>query len=463
MIRFPFQNLAELSRATAQSSICHFRRLSPAALLPAVGLFPALLHADTIIPLTSAWQKWDPASYYGVNGTSIQGPSCDISNKTTTGFTAFMCTNYVDIVDNTTGVKGANSNPEGPQGRPAFFQEFSALDFTHNGQKITVQFNIKFNHTLKDTDGNFRFMLGNTNRNCAMGWFMDSGNANGGFCTVYPDRTMTDQSGFTLVDGPFNSVNNFATATNYIGTNYESASGQTVFADIGYLPGILSHFGGTVGSSGRRGTPGGSGSFGGPNGVGVGFGNLAVTHFIKASLWRTNNGAGLGIKGSILWTNDAGTQVLAGTGGGGPQNDGVMLDPDPDPLVQMRQLSNPAYAGSGPGFDQAGLFGIYFMNNDPYLNGFAGGAFTISNFKIIYESLQVVSTQVNPATDTLTLVWTSTPTDVPNAQYSIQASSDLANWTTIVANIPSQGDFTTNSITPVSTNGPSAFFRVQKQ
>ncbi len=119
------------------------------------------LQADVIVPLANTWGEYDYNRYlFGAGNGNLT-----LSAQSSGGFTALVTSNFVDVVNNATGEIGPDGSGEGPQGRPAIFQEFPALDLSRPGQKATLSFDIQFHSTMKVTDKRFRFGLGSTNSN----------------------------------------------------------------------------------------------------------------------------------------------------------------------------------------------------------------------------------------------------------------------------------------------------------
>jgi len=412
-------------------------------------LCSSALQADVVVPLSSTWGEYDYNRYlYGAGNGNLT-----LSGQSSSGFTALVTSNFVDVVANGSGAIGPDGQAEGPQGRPAVFQEFQALDLSRPGQKVTLSFDIQFHNVMKVTDKRFRFGLCSTNSNSTVYLMVDTGVAAGGSAQFRPDPYLTDVTGNTLWD--FTSTPSFPWA--YTANGYSTSPTLTnvnnplepLGPNTGYVSGILSHF---ASSGGNSQNPAMSGAPNGAiNGLGADASTLGIVHSFKYSFQRTNDGsgamtvnAGNGLTLSASWSNTVGPDVLSST-------------------VPLYNDHAEIPANGGP-LDSIGLVAFNFMDNDIYTNGAAGGSYTMSNVKIVYESLKIVEAR-NSAPDTVQLIWTSTPSDVPTAQYEIESTGDLTEpvtWLPAATPIASQGDFTTNTVPAISATGDRQFYRVRK-
>ncbi len=382
----------------------------------------AVLHAAAQNPaqiIRSQWGEWDYKQYlYGGVGNLV------LSNQTSSGFTAWIATNDVDVVNNTTLTKGSDGQIE-PAGRPTVYQEFGPLDLSREGQKVTATFDLKFNHALAWSDQFVRFGFGNTNNNSSFYLKIDSGTGGGTTLGWRSDSTITDTNGQTLYSPTFNPEGNLATA--------EVINYPVIGPNGGFIAGNYSHFLN-------------SGSFGGqypdpisayPNGVGLGVvDSLHVVHTISMSMERV--AGGLKIVGT--WSNSAGADLLV-SGYSSPYRD------------------VPLPVGHGA-LDQIGCLGFNLMNNDLFTNGYAGGTYTVSNFRLVYDNppiqtYRITSIVNDPQSNLLILTWESKP----DALYTIEMSTDLVTWAaTEWINVASQGETTSREIFP-----DPGFYRVRKQ
>ena len=373
--------------------------------------------------MPSTWGEWDYKQYlYGGIGNLV------VSNQSSTGFTAWVATNDVDVVNNTTGVIGPDGAIE-PSGRPTVFQEFSQLDLSVVGQKITASFDLKFNNPLVWSDQFVRFGMGNTNNNSAFYCKLDSGLAGGDTFGFRSDATTTDTNGTTLISATFDPLGNLATATNL--------NVPTVGPNGGFVSGNYSHF---INSGGLN--PPGSAYppniTGYPNGVGLGVaGTLDVIHTITLAMERV--AGGLKISGS--WSNSAGPEVR--TSG-----------------YSTPYIDTPLPAGHGK-LDKIGCLGWNFQSHDLFTNGNAGGTYTVSNFRLLYEGLtyRITQTLWDNAADTVTLTWESTA----GSHYMVESSGDLIHWSYVEFDVPSFGDSTTYVVQSVSDYAPIQYFRIHKR
>lgn len=372
--------------------------------------------------LSSTWGEWDYKQYlYGGTGNLA------ISNQTSTGFTAWIATNDVDVVNNTTGAIGADGAIE-PSGRPAVFQEFKALDLSREGQKVTATFDLKFNHALAPSDQFVRFGFGNTNNNSAFYIKMDSGTGGGDILGFRSDATTTDTNGTTLISATFDPLGNLATATN-LNVPVVGPSG-------GFVSGNYSHFlnSGGLNAPGSSYPPNINGAY--PNGVGIGVpGALEVVHTISMSIERVTGGLKIG----ATWSNSAGADLRVSG-------------------YNTPYIDAPLPAGHGR-LDQIGCLGFNLMNNDLFTNGYAGGTLTVSNFRLDYTNPPVFEiTQVikDPLSDVLTIVWRSKPGET----YTVESTDDgfTHDWFTEQGGIASQGESTSVSI----FSSPNRYYRVRK-
>ena len=286
-------------------------------------------------------------------------------------------------VNNTTGVTVPDGQIE-VAGRPAVFQEFQALDLSQIGQKIKATFDLKFNNPLVWSDQFVRFGFGNTNNNSAFYLKIDSGLAGGDTLGFRSDATTTDTNGQSLISATFDPNGNLATATNLNLPPYVGPSG-------GFVSGNYSHFL----NSGGLNPPGSSypGNINGayPNGVGLGVaGTLDIIHTISLSMERVTAN-GLKIVGT--WSNSAGPALLVSG-------------------YSIPYLDTPLPAGHGR-LDQIGCLGFYFQSNDLFTNGYAGGTYTVSNFRLDYTTFRITRIIYQPDPDTLTFTWNSVPGATP--------------------------------------------------
>lgn len=387
----------------------------------------AVKHAAAQNPkriLASTWGEWDYKQYlFGGTGNLV------LSNQTSSGFTAWVATNDVDVLNNTTLALGADGQIE-VAGRPAVFQEFSPLDLSQIGQKITATFDLKINNPMAWSDQFIRFGLGNTNNNSAFYIKMDSGLGGGDVLGFRSDATITDTNGQTLVSATFDPNGNLATATNL---NIPSKGPSQ-----GFVSGNYSHF---INSGGLN-PPGsvypsniGGGAY--PNGVGLGVdGTLDVIHTISMAMERVAGG----LKISATWSNSAGTDLRV-SGYNAPY-----IDTD-------------LPAGHGR-LDQIGCLGFNLMNNDLFTNGYAGGTYTVSNFRLDYSvppAFRVSQIRYVPEVEGLAFVWESQPGE----SFMLEYSYNLVEWQDypLLDAIPSQG---TSTGFEIQFAEPNTYYRVRK-
>lgn len=128
--------------------------------------------ATQTIDLTDNWGEYDPKLF----GTGVQ----TLSNLSSSGFTSSHNGTTADHLE-----------------RPRVYQEFSALDMSQVGQKITATFDVQF-HTVPSTDGDagetrFRFAFGDRVSNQGMMPMMvDLGQTNGTSFRQRYDNSLTD-------------------------------------------------------------------------------------------------------------------------------------------------------------------------------------------------------------------------------------------------------------------------------
>ncbi len=388
----------------------------------------AVKHASAQGPrkrLASTWGEWDYKQYlYGGIGNLV------LSNQTSTGFTAWVATNDVDVVNNTTGVKGPDGAIE-PSGRPAVFQEFPALDLSQIGQKISATFDLKINNPMSWSDQFVRFGFGNTNNNSSFYIKMDSGLGGGDVLGFRSDATMTDTNGQTLIAPTFNPDGNLADAINL--------NVPIKGPNQGFVSGNYSHFlnSGGLNPPGSS-YPGNIGGGGYPNGVGLGVeGTLDVIHTISMTMERLAGG----LKISATWSNSAGAELKV-SGYTSPYIDTELP------------------AGHGK-LDQIGCLGFNLMNNDLFTNGYAGGSYTVSNLRLDYvvpPPFRITRTAYVAETDGLSFTWDS----MAGVTYILEYSSNLTDWQPVpnTVAIPSQGDTTTYEFPFAEQN---TFYRIRKE
>ena len=287
--------------------------LKAAFLTAGLLLLPGALHADVLIPLSNTWGEYDYNRYlYGIGNGNLT-----LSAQTASGFTARVTSNYVDVVNNGSGAIGADGQAEGPQGRPAVFQEFPDIDISHPGQKLTLSFDIQFHNVMKVTDKRFRFGLGSTNSNATVYLMVDTGVASGGSAQFRPDPFMTDVTGITLWDlastpqYPWTyTANGYANSPTLTNLNNPL---DPLGPNKGYVSGILSHFASSGGNSQASVNDAPNGNI---NGLGADPTTLGVVHHFTYSFQRTNDGsgatsinAGNGLTLAFSWGNSAGPEV----------------------------------------------------------------------------------------------------------------------------------------------------------
>lgn len=388
----------------------------------------AVKHAAAQNPkriLSSTWGEWDYKQYlYGGIGNLV------LSNQTSSGFTAWVATNDVDVLNNTSLALGADGQIE-VAGRPAVFQEFAPLDLSEVGQKVSATFDLKINNPMVWSDQFVRFGFGNTNNNSCFYLKVDSGLGGGDVLGFRSDATMTDTNGQTLISATFDPNGNLATATNL---NFPSKGPSE-----GFVSGNYSHF---INSGGLN-PPGsvypqniGGGAY--PNGVGLGVeGTLDVIHTISLSMERV--GGGLKIVGT--WSNSAGADFRV-SGYANPY-----IDTD-------------LPAGHGK-LDKISCLGFNLMSNDLFTNGYAGGTYTVSNFRLDYvvpPPFRVTRIAYVVEIDGLSFTWDSRAGE----SYFLEYSSNLADWQQVpnTTVIESQGDSTTLEYPFAEQN---TFYRIRKQ
>jgi hypothetical protein len=375
--------------------------------------------------LSSTWGEWDYKQYlYGGIGNLV------LSNQTSSGFTAWVATNDVDVLNNTT----LERVPDGAievAGRPAVFQEFSPLDLSEVGQKVTATFDLKINNPLVWSDQFVRFGFGNTNNNSCFYLKIDSGLGGGDVLGFRSDATMTDTNGQTLISATFDPNGNLATATN-LNVPVKGPS-------EGFVSGNYSHF---INSGGLN-PPGssypqniGGGAY--PNGVGLGVeGTLDVIHTISLSMERV--AGGLKIVGT--WSNSAGADLRV-SGYTSPYIDTELP------------------AGHGR-LDKISSLGFNLMSNDLFTNGYAGGTYTVSNFNLDYvvpPPFRITHIAYVPELDGLTFTWDSRAGET----YILEYSTNFSDWQQVpnTTVIESQGDSTTLEYPFAEQN---TFYRIRKQ
>lgn len=369
--------------------------------------------------VSGPWGEWDYKQYlYGGVGNLV------LSNQTASGFTAWVATNDVDVVNNTTLAIEADGVIE-PAGRPTIYREFPALDLSTIGQRVEASFELKFNNVLLPSDQFVRFGFGNTNNNSSFYLKIDSGLGGGTTLGWRSDATMTDTNGQTLVAAVFNPAGNLAGARNL--------NHPVVGSNLGFVPGNYSHFM----NSGSLNAPGSTypqpiTAY--PNGVGLGVeGTLEVVHHMRMWMERVEGGLKIG----ATWGNTAGEEVLESAFTG--------------PYIDA-----PAPDGHGR-LDQIGCLGFNLMNHDLFGNGAAGGSYTVSAFRLTYSSppiLRITSVAYVAAQGNLALEWSSEEGLV----YKVEVTKDFANWTSALTGVSSQGTTTRAEIvTPES----GTFYRVR--
>ena len=420
--------------------------LKAAAVALGLVLSQDALFADTLLPVPG-FRKYDYNEYlYGPG----QG-NCNLVNFAG-GFTANINSNFVDVVNNTTGAIGPDGIGEGPQGRPTIFCEFPPVDLSQNGQKLTCTYNIKFNNELKNSDQFIRFGFINTNNNNSYYIKADSLQAGGTTMGSRNDATTTDTTGIGLYDL---TTNNPAGNIAQLGTTLTNIN-QPLGPNNGFIPGNYSHCFSSGGSAGTGGSQSGGDIGAYPNNVGFGVAaTLSTIHYVKLSMQRRISVGVDGTKCQFAWTNDSGAAIMKS----GEHN---------PPYVNDSSLAAPFGK-----MDTIGSIAWNMMANDMFvpLGSLNFGSYTVSNVRLIYEWLKFTRESYDPVTDSLTLVWSSTPYNIDtavydlSALYTIEATPDITEpvtWTPLVGNIPTQGDFTTNVITSASAS-PMKFFRVYKQ
>ena len=327
------------------------------------------LHAKPVT-LPSTWGEYDYKQYlYGGSGNLA------LSDQSATGFTALVSVNDVDAVNATNFTKTPDGTVE-PAGRPAVYQEFTPLNLSVIGQKITATFNLKFNNALVAADQPFRFGFGNPANNSAFYIKMDSGEGGGDILGFRSDGAMTGTNGQTLKSPTFDPNGNLADA---VPLNY-----PTVGPNGGFVSGFYSDFFNSGGWTGNAYPPNiGGGIY--PNGVGLGVeGTLDVVHTITLSMERVAGG----LKIVASWGNSSGPGVVTST------YSTPYIDADP-----------PTGHGS---LGQIGCLGFYMTNNDLFGLGAAGGSYTVSNFSLDYHVPPVVTTTYS------------------NSGFTVNTSQDLA-------------------------------------
>lgn len=436
----------------------------------ALTLCAAAVLADTVIPgpVGGAWGEYDYNRYLfgATNGNLV------LSDKSSTGFKATISSNFTDVVNNTSGAIGPDGTAEASPGRPTIFYEFPEVDLSQNGQKITCVYNIRFNTPMRVQDQFIRFGFINTNNNNSMYIKADSGGTGSGGTSMgaRSDGTTTDNTGLTVWDLVSTPAYPWVyTAGGYGGSPTLTNLNQPVVGpNNGFISGIYSH----CFNSGTTGSASGGDISGYPNGVGFAGGDTNTTpatplnnitnwHYVKYSLERRVDVAtGInGLKCQFAWTNDAGTEIKKS----GEHNPPYYTDFEFIGNVFKAPLTNISAVGWN------------IMQNSPFLSAptspNSSGSYEVKNVRIVYEWLRFTSQTYNPAAETLTLVWSSTPYNLDtgvadnSVQYSLHSTADLTEpvtWEPVAADIQSQGDFTTNVISVVS-GSPQKFYRVSKQ
>ncbi|MEI8039100.1 MAG: immunoglobulin domain-containing protein [Verrucomicrobiota bacterium] len=312
------------------------------------------LHASPVA-LPSTWGEYDYKQYlYGGSGNLA------LSGQSATGFTALVAVNDVDALNNTTGVKTPDGSIDAA-GRPAVYQEFTPLDLSRIGEKVSATFNLKFNNALVANDQAFRFGFGNPADNSAFYIKMDAGEGGGDILGFRSDSTTTGTDGLTLKSATFDPAGNLANAVNL--------NAPTVGANGGFVSGFYSHFC----NSGGLNAPGSAyplnigGNY--PNNVGLGMAaTLDVVHTITLSMERVAGG----LKIDASWGNSAGAEVRSSS-------------------YSTPYIDADLPAGHGS-LAQIGHLGFCMSKDDLFGLGAAGGSYTVSNFSLDYTPVAVATT-----------------------------------------------------------------------
>lgn len=278
------------------------------------------------INLTNTWSEHDPFQL----GSGV----LTLSNQSASGFTAAHSGAVSDLGE-----------------RPRIYQEFTGVDTSQVGQKLSVSFDVQFHDLLTEGDTQFRFGFGDRTTNQGLVPVMiDIGPTSGSsFRMRYDDSITADENGNATAFQPGN-YNSFLSAS------------------------------GTFGSAGGNPT----GEIGGSLGV-----DTSITHTFTTTVERVERNVDFtfppdgvadavvnGWYTTVTWTNDAtDAEVLFVDTNNG---DFAEFDVDTGLGVYDEDVFN--RAGRVENID---TLGFMIFNNQPFEDG--DGSFTISNFVVEYE------------------------------------------------------------------------------
>lgn len=280
------------------------------------------------IILNSSWSEHDPFQL----GSGVQ----TLSGESASGFTSSHSSAVSDLGE-----------------QPRVYQEFTGVDTSQVGQKLTATFDVQFHDVLPEGDTKFRFGFGDTTTNQGMVPIMiDMGPAFGSSIRMRYDNSITDTN-----DGP---------ASTYSPGNYS---------------GFLSASG-TFGNGG--GTPTGESS----GGLGV---DVSTIHTFTTTIERVErnvdfsfppdgvaDGVANGWYTTVTWTSDAAPPDAEPLFYDTNNGDFAEFDVDTGLGVYEEDVWN-----SRGRIENIDTLGFLLFNNEPFTGG--SGSYTISNLVVEYD------------------------------------------------------------------------------
>jgi hypothetical protein len=340
-------------------------------------LLPGRLPAQPV-SLPATWGAYDLQENQGVSPTGL----LSLTAQSSSGFTATVASNGY-----------APAYPSRSQYLPRVYALFAPQPITNLGQRVTVSFDIQFKTVVDPSNvGSFRFTLGDTNANNGLLGAITIGSGTGTL-NRYDIALTQDTNLIDLVNG-----------------YYLFAQPTTEPTNISM--GSVCDGGANLSSTYSGGMP--------PNGVQLGVDTTTI-HHIRYSVERTVVGGNPALQSTLVWGNNAGTDVFENAGapllGGNGDDHSSAINVLPWTSVNLL-----GFCLFGTGGNQ------HFFGYDP-------GTYTLSNLKV-YSGFPITSIERNPTDGGVTLKWESTKVDI--CQYEVQRSTNLTSWE-VLATVPATG------------------------
>lgn len=288
-------------------------------------LGPANAATQQII-LNDAWSEHDPFNL----GEGIQ----TLSDQSSTAFTSAHSGAVSDLGD-----------------RPRVYQEFTGVDTSQVGQKLTASFDVQFHNILTEGDTQFRFGYGDRTTNQGLVPIMiDIGPTSGSAWRMRYDDSISATENDTPIDFQPGNYNSFLSASGTFGSRGDNPTGE-FSGSLGVDTSITHTFTTTVERVERN--------------VDTSFPPDGVADAVVGGWYFT-----------VTWTNDA------------PDAETLFLDVNNADFARFDVESGLGvypedFFNRNGRIENIDTLGFLMFNNQPFADG--AGSYTISNFIVEYD------------------------------------------------------------------------------